>query len=155
MGSARGLANHSLYMARILLQAWQNALNADNGPEERVLDAAFGPAIRGHLLDGYGWFLLAMTRATTLPRVPPHHTEQLPQLGEGISEPGEVGEYRRLEQEGWLAQLQAPPPLGLARSLPGGTLASSHSAPGIATYQQWWEQLDGLFQRMADCMDEY
>ncbi|MCH1492931.1 MAG: hypothetical protein L7T24_10270 [Luminiphilus sp.] len=155
MGSARGLANHSLYMARILIETWGGMLDRDEGPGSNILEAAFGPAVRGHLLDAYGWFLLAMTRTVPLPEAPPHRTDELPNTREGIAEPGEIREYRNLEQEGWLARLQALPERGVARPVPAGRLASSSSRPHIGDYRDWCEQFDQLFSRMADCMDEY
>ncbi len=155
MNSARGLANHSLYMARVLLEAWNGAQADKSSTGDNILEAAFGPAVRGHLLDAYGWFLIAMARIASLPEVPPHHTGELPFLGEGIAEPGEIREYRKLEEEGWLSRLQAVPQRGVGRPLPPGRLASSSTRPGMEDYREWCEQFDQLFHRMADCMDEY
>ena len=154
MTSARGLANHSLYMARLLLDAW---LAADQTAPARTaaLNAAFAPAVRSHLLDAYGWFLLALTRQTRLPNTPPHSTSELPELGPGIAEPGEIDEYRHWEQKGWLSALQAPLPAGMPPPQRSNVLAATAAYPGYDDYQEYFTTLEALFQRMADSVDEH
>ena len=95
MSSASGLANHSLYMARLLLNAGGDQPTQQRA-ESNILEAAFGPAVRLHLLDAYGWFLLAVVRLTPLPKQPPHSTLDLPELKQGIAEPNEIVEYLSL-----------------------------------------------------------
>ena len=107
MASARGLANHSLYMARLLVSQWRVSL-LDQPLMEQALNAAFAPALQLHLLNAYGWFLLACVRVASLPNCPPHDTKGLPALSLGIVEPEEIDECRHLEISGWLAQLQCP-----------------------------------------------
>ncbi len=154
MSNARGLANHSLYMAKLLIESWQR----DQGRNDCVsgaIDAAFAPSVRGHLLDAYGWFLLAMMRVTTLPEQPPHRVADLPSAGPGIATPGEVIEYEHLETYGWLARLQAPLPTGLPKRPKGPVLASAGMYPHIGDYQEWIDTFERLFDRMSDSLDEY
>src|SRR5690606_2772142 len=70
MSSPRGQANHGLYLARVLLAAWRRDLAAEDIPAS-VLAQAVGPAVRGHLLDAYGWFLLDLQKPAQLPATPP------------------------------------------------------------------------------------
>ncbi len=154
MSNARGLANHSLYMARLLIDAWQR----EQGRHDCVsgaIDAAFAPAVRGHLLDAYGWFLLAMMRVTQLPEQPPRRVEDLPRAGPGIATPGEVLEYESLEARGWLARLQAPLPPGLPKRPKGPVLASAGVYPHMSDYREWADTFERLFDRMSDSLDEY
>lgn len=76
-------------MARLLLDAWSDQLSR-NRLEKNVLEAAFAPAVRLHLLNAYGWFLLAVVRFTPLPQQPPHSTVELPGPSLGIAEPNEI-----------------------------------------------------------------
>ena len=55
----RGAANQSLYRARLLLAAWDRA-RGEPVPEAQ-LQGAFYPAVRLHLRQAYGWFLLAVS----------------------------------------------------------------------------------------------
>ena len=153
MSTARGLANHSLYMGKLLLDAWaQQAARADIPTQ--ATDAAFAPAVRLHLLEAYGWFLLATIRLSSLPPSPPQSTHELPALATGLAIPGEVAEYRRLEQDGWLGRLQAPLPSGLPRRSKTPVLAMSGSYPQIQDYTEWCGSLGALFGRVSDSLDE-
>jgi hypothetical protein len=154
MANARGLANHALYMAKLLLEAWQRDL-ARKDCVTGAIDAAFAPAVRGHLLDAYGWFLIAMMRITQLPEQPPHRVADLPKVGPGIAVPGEVLEYEGLEADGWLARLQAPLPQGLPKRPKGPVLASAGVYPNITDYREWADTCERLFDRMSDSLDEY
>jgi len=153
LSSASGLANHSLYMARLLLNAWSDQLTQQRA-ESNILEAAFGPAVRLHLLDAYGWFLLAVVRLTPLPKQPPHSTSDLPKLSQGIAEPNEIAEYRELECDGWLAGLQAMPEQGVERPLPPGRLASTIGRLQVEDYTACSEELESLINRMSTGLDE-
>jgi len=153
LSSASGLANHSLYMARLLLNAWSDQL-AQQQAESNILEAAFGPAVRLHLLDAYGWFLLAVVRLTPLPKQPPHSTLHLPELKQGIAEPNEIVEYRELERDGWLAGLQAMPEHGVERPLPPGRLASTKGRLQVEDYSACSVELESLINRMSTGLDE-
>ena len=153
MSKARGLANHSLYMARLLLSAWAETQSAAVTPIHAI-DAAFAPAVRLHLLDAYGWFLLTSMRATQLPDGPPHCVAELADRAPGIARPAEVSECQYLENTGWLAQLQAPLPKGLARRGLGMSLAIESAYPDISMYRNWARHVEDLFARMSDAIDE-
>lgn len=153
MASARGLANHSLYMARLLAGQWQASRAGQTAPEQ-AMNAAFAPALQLHLCNAYGWFLLATVRATSLPDTPPHRISELPELSRDIVEPGELEECRQLERGGWLAQLQACIPAGLPPQTNAGVLASSGSYPQLEDFERWMTALDRLFDRMGESLDE-
>jgi len=153
MASARGLANHSLYMARLLVSQWRVSL-LDQPLMEQALNAAFAPALQLHLLNAYGWFLLACVRVASLPNCPPHDTKGLPALSLGIVEPEEIDECRHLEISGWLAQLQCPIPHGLPPKNHGAILASSGTYPSVGDFEDWMEALDRLIGRMGESLDE-
>lgn len=153
MSSARGFANHSLYMARLLVGAWRQQRDAAKAMPSAI-DAAFAPAVRLHLLDAYGWFLLATVRATDLPTTPPHSVDTIPALGKGLALPAEVDEYRQLEQTAWLGRLQAPLPKGMPRPTAGNVLAISGGYPQLADYADWCEHFEALFTRISDSLDE-
>ena len=137
MSSARAYANQCLYLARIQLQAWARAAEAQSVPGTTV-DQAFAPAVRLHLLDAFGWFALHILAATDLPDTPPHRCTELPSVSPGKAVPGEIREFEQLEQAGWLGQLQAmlPPPGRPIRS--AGNLASVDAGvPDWATMSSW------------------
>jgi hypothetical protein len=156
MSGARGQANHSLYLARILLAAWQRETEAGELPA-RLLCQAYLPAARGHLLDAYGWFLLELSGAAELPQHPPRGCAELPAPPPGKAMAGEILEFQQLEKEGWLADLLQPAtPLspGPART-PGNLASAAAESPGPGEVQSWADQLSRLFDRMSDSLDEY
>ena len=140
-------------MARLLLDAWRDQLSR-NRLEKNVLEAAFAPAVRLHLLNAYGWFLLAVVRFTPLPQQPPHSTVELPGPSLGIAEPNEIVEYRELERHGWLARLQTLPEQGIERPLPPGRLASTVARLQVEDYQGICGNLEALINRMSSSLDE-
>ncbi|EED35070.1 hypothetical protein NOR51B_1012 [Luminiphilus syltensis NOR5-1B] len=141
-------------MASLLLDAWEGA------PEHLMagssaIDAAYAPAVRLHLLDAYGWFLLAVQRISPLPGTPPQGVDQLPDRAAGIGRPGEIEEYRRLEREGWLSRLCAPLPAGMPARRRPGSLAVSNDYLDIAACRECKDHFEALFARMSDSLDEY
>ena len=105
MSTPRAQANQSLYLAKILLSAWEQALSAEDTPA-LTLEQAFLPAVRTHLMQSYGWFLLEVTGFDVPPDgQPPRAVAQLPEIAAGKAIPGEVREFERLEGGGWLAAL--------------------------------------------------
>lgn len=153
MSSARGQANHALYLAKILLAAWRRDLAAES-IAARTLAQAYLPAVRAHLSAAYGWFLLEIIRPGALPDKPPRRLAELPEIAQGKAVPGEIREFQQLEQFGWVADMlsddlstQAPPA--------AGNLAQSAPEAGPEQVQHWAEQLQSLFDRMADSLDEY
>lgn len=153
MGSARGKANHALYLARILIGAWQRD-HADGSIAAITLAQAYAPAVRGHLLDAYGWFLLEITRPGALPDTPPRCLAELPAQAEGKALPGEIREFQQLEREGWIGELLAYSPV-VAAMPSAGNLAANVSGPTPADATAWADRLQALFDRMGDSLDEY
>lgn len=153
MSSARGQANHALYLAQILLSAWRRDMETET-VASIALTQSYLPAIRLHLANAYGWFLLEITRPGGLPERPPQCIAELPGVAEGKALPGEIREFQQLEQDGWIGDMLAgefsPAPI----SSPGN-LAVAAPAAGPELAARWAEQLRGLFDRMADSLDEY
>jgi hypothetical protein len=153
VSSARGHANHALYLARILLAAWRRDLDAESVAAV-TLTSAYLPGVRGHLADAYGWFLLEITRPGALPDKPPRCLSDLPRIAEGKALPGEIREFERLEQGGWIGDMlsadHAAPPAASASNL---ALAAPLSGPEQASL--WADHLQSLFDRMGDSLDEY
>jgi hypothetical protein len=154
MSSSRGRANHSLYLAKILLSAWGREAGRESLPE-RLLCQAYLPAIRLHLLDAYGWFLLDVVGAAELPQQPPHSCDELPPPPTGKAEPAEIREFRLLENEGWLADLIRG--AGEVVAIPArspGNLAVGADFPDIGQVEAWLDRLGTCFERMGDSLDE-
>jgi hypothetical protein len=152
---SRGRANHSLYLAKILLAAWRRELNEKTLPH-RVLCQAYLPAARAHLLDAYGWFLLDIDGSTALPERPPRGCDALPEPAPGKAIPGEIMEFRQLETDGWLAELlRDPVDMFQAPVRSPGNLATVDEFPGPEQVQTWVEKMSACFERMGDSLDEY
>lgn len=159
---ARGVANQHLYLARLLIRAWQRDREEQLVPA-RVLDQAYAPGVREHLILAYGHFLnhvLDPTGAATTGDTP-RCCDDLPPQSAGKSVPGEIREFRQLEQEGWLAPLLAPlPDIGSAGSQgarrPDTLVASSGGPdwPGPEQAEGWCQRLASIFERMNDSLDE-
>ena len=153
MSSARGQANHAIYLARLLLAAWRRDL-AEEATAARTLTQAYLPAVRAHLGSAYGWFLLEITRPGALPDKPPRALSELPEIVEGKAVPGEIREFMRLEQEGWIADMLSDD-TAVAAPSSMGNLAVSASEAGPEKAEHWADMLQGLFDRMGDSLDEY
>ncbi|RLQ22935.1 hypothetical protein DWB85_05700 [Seongchinamella sediminis] len=153
MSSARGQANHALYLANILLAAWRRDL-AEESVAAVTLNQAYLPAIRAHLRHAYGWFLLEITRPGALPPQPPASLAELPGIDAGKALPGEIVEFQRLEAGGWIGDMLADDTAeeSVASS---GNLARGAPASGPEQASQWAGQLQSLFDRMGDSLDEY
>jgi len=155
MSSARAQANHKLYLAKILLAGWRQAVAAQDVPA-LTLAQAYLPAVRNHLLDAYGWFLLQVSGSEHWPARPPHCCAHLPEIAGGKAVSGEIREFEQLEASGWLAELLAEPsePAGTARAR-GNLAAPPPTLADCAQVQQWVTRLEGVFDRMSDSLDEY
>ncbi|MFV0478934.1 MAG: hypothetical protein ACK5ME_14035 [Parahaliea sp.] len=156
MSSARGLAGHHLYLARLLLRAWQRDVEAEEVPV-RTLAEAFGPACHTHLQRAYGWFLLALLNLDHHPEQPPATTATLPELPVGRVLPPEVCEFRQLERGGWLADMLSWQPMvpGRAPRVAGNLASAPPAATGLQDFDNWAQQLDEYFQRMSTFIEEY
>ncbi|MEM1153669.1 MAG: hypothetical protein AAGI44_05980 [Pseudomonadota bacterium] len=156
MSSQRARANHSLYLAKIVTQAWRDELE-----KERIasltLTQAFLEPIRSHLLAAYGWFLLATCNAEppadgTLP----HRCDDLQPMPEGRLFPPEINEFRQLEGGGWLQSMLSETEVqSTAVRSPGSLAVSVNDSPAIAQVEHWLSELEGLMNRMGDSLDEY
>ena len=159
MSSARARANHKLYLARIVLTAWQGALAAQNIPA-KTLSQAYAGAVREHLAQAYGWFLLEIAQPSALPDRPPRTCADLPSVAEGKAIPGEIREFAQLESGGWIAEMLVEPDVwsgtGAGRGAAAPNLVIEASAvPGPDIYGRWADRLESLFDRMSDSLDEY
>ncbi len=153
MSSPRGQANHHLYLARLLVAAWRRDLAAEDIPAS-VLAQAFGPAVRGHLLDAYGWFLLDLQKPAQLPEVPPHRVAALPPVAPGKALPAEIEEFARLEREGWLAELVREPGSATPRRSDTNLAAQVVDVLDPDSLETQARHLDNAFARMGDFLDE-
>jgi hypothetical protein len=157
VSSSRAQANHRLYLARILLAAWQTDLDKQQ-VAARTLEQAYGTSVREHLLDAYGWFLLTVSEPAVPLAQPPHSVAELPEVAEGKAIAGEVREFQQLEQAGWLAELlasqDAMPAQRSSRS-PQNLAQAAPAQSGLQQFGDWAVQLEALFDRMGDSLDEY
>lgn len=158
---SRGLANHRLYLARLLLSAWERDRSAENIPAI-TLDQAYAPGSREHLIAAYGHFLCHVfdpTGAATAGAVP-RSCSDLPTQTAGKALPGEIREFSLLEQEGWLGELLAPLPVsgpsGSQRRAVADTLAVSTAVewPTPDRVEDWYQRLRTIFHRMDDSIEE-
>ena len=155
MSSARAQANHKLFLAKIQLAAWRQAMAAQDIPAI-VLTQAFLPAVRDHLMQAYGYFLLAVSGIEQVPGRPPAGCGELPDIARGQAISGEIREFEQLEKDGWLAQLLAEPDDAVQSVRAAGNLAvASPLSADSGSVQQWVDHLEALFARMSDSLDEY
>ena len=140
-------------MASIMIDAWRSALSAEDHASSAI-DAAYGPASRLHLLDAYGWQLLACQRVVQLPSSPPHSASEFPNLAPGIALSPEVREMALLEESGWLSELTAPIAPGLNVRRPQNLLAVASNEFDCAKAGEILGRLEALIDRVADAIDE-
>lgn len=154
MSQAQSFANHCMYMAFVLIEHWSDAIDRQT-QNASVTTAAFAPAVRLHLLDAYGWQMLACNRVAALPSRPPHHTSRMPVIAEGITVAPEVKELALLEQSGWLATLQKEINPGLPkRTAAYALLASEGGDFDLSVARHCFAELETLIQRFSDAIDE-
>ena len=155
MSSNRGLANEALYRARIILDAWESALEAGSGNSAQV-SGAFRPAAALHLQRAYGWCLLAVAG-----RDPQPDPEQLPRRAADVPAPPagrevapELREFELLEREGWLADMLAADGLATRESGDRGLLGSDRQPAGPGEFERWRGRLEATISRMDDLLAE-
>ena len=153
MSQSQSYANHCMYMASVVLESWHRAISEEGKPLA-VLAASFGPAVRLHLLDAYGWQLLACNRVSVTPIKPPHRAVDVPPLANGIAQSPEVTEMAMLEQSGWLADLQREIPPGLTSQAASGFIAVSSNVFDFDTARHCFAELESLMARVTDAIDE-
>ena len=161
MSTARAQANQKLYHAKILINSWRSALS-EQQVASRVLEQAFGIAVCDHLAGAYGWFLLEVAQPSQMPPNPPRRCADLPVIAEGKETPPEILEFQKLEMQPWLAQILnaglVASGLEIGGSQPrSGQNLAVESEQGFSPEQaeQWHAQLNRLFERMSDSLDEY
>ena len=154
MSSQRAQANHSLYLAKIQLAAWREQRAQEQIPAT-VLSQAFLPAIRHHLVEAYGWFLLNLIDVEATDGTPPVSVDTLPPIPPGKALPGDLNELRRLEQSGWLAELLAPVRRDAASPSSAANLAvAGPAAPGPDDVAAWCSAMGEVIDRIGDTLDE-
>lgn len=155
MSSSRALANHKLYLAKIQLAAWGAQLQ-EQQLGANLLSQAFLPAVRGHLLEAYGWLLLTLIDVGEPAGSLPQSVDQLPDIPPGKAVPGNLIELQSLEQDGWLADLLTPPQAhatSVSRR-PGNLAANSTSAAGLEEAAAWCTSMEAVIERLGDSLDE-
>lgn len=153
MSTARGKANQSLYLARILVGAWRRDLAEQGTPASVLAQAYLGP-IRSHLQSAYGWFLLEITRPGSVPDTPPGCIAELPETAAGKATPPEVREFAHLEASGWIADMLAAEAQAAPTSTSRGNLLTTAAAPDPDEASRWADSLQDLFDRMGNALDE-
>ncbi len=155
MSTARGLANQKLYHANILIRMLGAELAREELPAPRVLEAV-GLAVRRHLLEAYGWFLLELADISELPAEPPLSIGALEQHY-GLAEPrrGELVELGQMEQGGWLAALQAEPARTRSTAGNANLLALAEQPWSEQGLRQWHDSLADLIDRLGHGLDEW
>ncbi len=136
-----------------MIDAWRLAISS-KVHSESVIDAAYGPAARLHLLDAYGWQLLACQRVVQTPSFPPHSVAELPDLAPGVAISPEVREMARLEDTDWLSELTAPIAPGLNGRRQQNLLAVTSNQFDCVKAGDILQNLEALIDRVADAIDE-
>jgi hypothetical protein len=155
MSSSRARANHDLYLAKIQLAGWRQALAEQDIPAV-TLTQAYLPAVREHVLGAYGWFLLEVSGSEQPGGNPPRGCAGLPDIAAGRAVPGEIREFQQLESDGWLSELLSEGDVaGRAAPLRGNLAVAAPESASCEQAQQWINHLQALFDRMSDSLDEY
>ena len=153
MSGHRAQANHRLYLARLLVQGWEDALARERVPNW-TLAQAYEPAVCDHLADAYGWFLMEIAQPDPAPDAPPRGCAQLPPPPPGKMLPPEVREFAQLEESDWLSDILRSRRGAVARQRSADNLAGAAPA-GPQGYHEAIDRLQALFDRMSDSLDEY
>lgn len=152
----RGLANRKLYHASILIRMLGPELGREDLPAQVVLEAV-GLAVRQHLLEAYGWFLLELAGVEDAGSSPPTSVAAL-QRDYALDEPlrGELVELLQLESQGWLASLLSSPGVGgHATSRDPDRLAVVEQSWSEDMLRNWYENLADLIDRLGHGLDEW
>lgn len=157
MRPARALANQKLYHAALHQRMLARELEREDVAAGVLLEAV-GRSVQQQLRDAYGWFLLELAAVEDLPMIPPHSVAQLRE-GHALEKPlrGELVELKNLERRpGWLLELLSDrSPSIAAASSAGPGLSLLQSDWSLAELQAWYEELEGLIERMSDSLDEW
>lgn len=153
MSSARGQANHHLYLARLLLDAWQQARDAGD-LRASVIDQAWAPAVRWHLQRAWSWFLLSLAQPPQPPAVLPAGVADLPAPPAGRSLSAELEECHRLESSDWLSPVLHDEVPGGAGPAKAGLAVSLDPAADLQTLAATLPRLRDLFDHLGSFVDE-
>ena len=156
MSSSRAQTNQALYLAKIVLQSWSDALAAQQ-ISAVTAHQAFAPAVGEHLQVAYGWFLLELAdQEVQGSGVLPKRCQDLSPPAEGRALPGELREMAQLERSGFLAALiEQPGPLAVRTSGKGNLAAASIEGPDYHEMCDLVEKIGALCERMRNSLDEY
>ena len=155
MSIARARANHALYLGKIVIEAWRRELAREDVPAG-TLAQAFHTGVHSHLVAAYGWLLLAVSPADVPPQGPPRCCAELPPMPAGRLYPPEINEFRQLEARGWLCEMLQSGTVDVPAARQPGNLASAvQHEQGAEQLEHWLAQLQGVFERMGDSLDEY
>ncbi|WOJ95723.1 hypothetical protein R0137_10750 [Congregibacter brevis] len=162
MARTRGEANRALYRARILLEAWNHMRGEERHADAALIDG-FLPALRGHLIEAYGWFLLSLAGVEDSAKaVRPQSTQELPKPEAGKALSPEIAEFAQLETSGWLAQMLSDDDdqshvyhVSNESAKPAqGLLVSDREPLGYAVALAWTDALTAIMARMDDSLSE-
>jgi hypothetical protein len=151
MSSCRALVNHSLYCARVLLEAWQRDRMAEQ-IASKVLEDSYQPGLKYHLGRAYGYLLLEALGSNEAPQKAPERLRDLPSPAPGKSLPlvvvamarGETGELSPV-----FADLTLPNSAGSAINL-----AVSTTTPNHAQWMSCYQYLQTKTSEIRDVLDE-
>jgi len=150
-------ANQKLYFAALVRRILAFELERGHYPSH-VLLAALGEAVRFHLREAYGWFLLELAESETPPASPPGSVADTIVLCH-LSEPlrGELVELANLEErDGWLADLlHSAAPEDAARPADGDIPLRTRGPWEPARLDAWYEGLADIMERMSDSLEEW
>lgn len=147
------MVNHSLYCARVLLEAWQHDREAQHLGAS-VLQDAYQPALKHHLGRAYGYLLLEGGGQADAPKQAPASIAELPEPAQGKVLPLTVQAMAR-EEQGVLQPLYAT----LGSQVSGGVrnsmnLAAQSQGPDHRDWHSAYTFLQSSASAIRDVLDE-
>ena len=153
MSSCRGLVNHSLYCARVLLEAWQRDRQAQHLGAS-VLQDAYQPALKHHLHRAYGYLLLEGAGQSDAPKQAPESISELPEPPQGKVLPQTVQAMAR-EESGILQPLYAALDVQSAGGVRSSmNLAAQSQGPDHRDWYAVYTFLQSSASAIRDVLDE-
>lgn len=138
-------------------------MRGEGAHSDAALIDGFLPAVRGHLIKAYGWFLLSLTGVEEpVTAVCPRSTQELPAPEAGKALSPEIAEFAQLENSGWLAQMlsddddqnHAHDAKDMSPKPAQGLLVSDREPPGFPVALAWADALTAIMTRMDDSLSE-
>ena len=148
------MVNHSLYCARVLLEAWQRDREAQHFGAS-VLQDTYQPALKHHLGRAYGYLLLEGAGQADAPKQPPASLSELPEPAQGKVLPQTVQAMAR-EETGVLQPLYASldvQAMGGARAHTV-SLAAESQGPDHRDWHAAYRFLQSSASAIRDVLDE-